>query len=187
VQDAAARYFRSPSELRAWFRRHHASARVLIVGFVKRRTGRSGLSWPQAVDEALCVGWIDGVRHRVDAERYRIRFTPRRPRSLWSAVNVRRARALSAAGRMLPAGLAAFAAREERRTAVYSYEQPLAVLEAKLERAFRRERAAWKYFAAQAPSYRKKCLGWVARAKQEATRQRRLQRLIAASAAQRRL
>lgn len=174
--------------MRHWLRGHHRAAAELLVGFHKRHLGAAaGLSWPEAVDEALCVGWIDGVRRRVDEDRYCIRFTPRRSRSLWSAVNVRRAQALIAAGRMLPAGLAAFAAREERRTAVYSYEKPFAVLEADMERAFRRARAAWTFFAAQAPSYRKKCLGWVVRAQQEATRQRRLQRLIAASASQRRL
>ncbi len=185
--DSQPRYFKSPAELRRWLRKHHANADELLVGLHKVGRAAAGLSWPESVDEALCVGWIDGVRRRVDEDRYCIRFTPRRQRSIWSAVNVRRARALIAAGRMQPAGRATFDARQERRTAVYSYERAPAVLPAPLAREFRRQQKAWAFFAAQAPSYCQKCLAWVAGAKQVATRDRRLQRLIAASAAKRRL
>lgn len=182
-----ARYFASPAELRAWLRKHHAAAAELLVGFHKRGSGAPSITWPEAVDEALCVGWIDGVRRRVDEHRYVIRFTPRRPRSIWSAVNVRRAGELVKEKRMRPAGLAAFAARTEQRSVIYSYEQAPAKLDASHARRFRQNPPAWVFFSAQPPSYRQKCLWWVASAKQEVTRLKRLQRLIAASARQRRL
>src|SRR5262249_8169909 len=118
----AARYFKKPEDFRAWFERYHESADELLVGFYKRDSGKPSISWPESVDEALCFGWIDGIRRRVDAQRYTIRFTPRRSGSIWSAVNVKRVAFLRKAGRMRPAGLAAFEKRDPKKTAIYSFE-----------------------------------------------------------------
>jgi uncharacterized protein YdeI (YjbR/CyaY-like superfamily) len=177
-------YFPSSFEWRAWLERHHAESDEVLVGFHKRRTGKASLTWPESVDEALCFGWIDGVRRSVDAERYTIRFTPRKPTSTWSAVNVARMRALEDAGRMTEAGRAAFDRRRDDRTAVYSYEQRhLAAFDRAAERRFRSNRKAWTYWQAQSPSYRKNATFWVMSAKREETRQRRLAKLIEDSAA----
>jgi uncharacterized protein YdeI (YjbR/CyaY-like superfamily) len=158
------------------------------VGFYKKGSARPSIAWPEAVDEALCFGWIDGVRRTIDDESYRIRFTPRRPRSIWSAVNVKRVAALTEAGRMTDAGLRAFAARTAARTGVYSFEQrsepTLSPRDAKRLRA---NAAAWKFFQAQPPSYRRPATWWVVSAKQEATREKRLATLITDSAAGRRI
>src|SRR5438067_9819383 len=116
-------FFRSPSELQDWFAEHHATSRELWVGFYKKGSGKPSINWPESVDEALCVGWIDGIRKSLDGESYTIRFTPRRPGSIWSAVNIKRATALTAEGRMRPAGRKAFAARKEYKSGIYSYEQ----------------------------------------------------------------
>jgi hypothetical protein len=121
--DVEPRFFATPQEFRAWFEAHHADAGELLVGFHKKNSGRPSITWPESVDEALCFGWIDGIRRRIDDESYSIRFTPRRARSIWSAVNIARAGELIAEGRMTPAGLAAFEARDEQRSAIYSYEQ----------------------------------------------------------------
>ena len=154
-----------------------------MVGFYKTHTGRPSLTWPQSVDEALCVGWIDGVRHRVDEERYTIRFTPRRQGSIWSLVNIRRVRALMKAGRIRPAGLKAFEARRPDRSAVYSFEQRTSATFGEAEvRRFRANRAAWRFFEAQPPGYRRVATFFVMSAKREETRVRRLERLIADSA-----
>jgi uncharacterized protein YdeI (YjbR/CyaY-like superfamily) len=176
-------YFRSASEWRAWLERHHADSDEVLVGFHRRGTGKPSLTWSESVDEALCFGWIDGVRRRVDAERYTIRFTPRKPTSTWSAVNVARMRALEDAGRMTAPGRAAFDRRREDRTAIYSYEQRhLASFDPAAERRFRTNRKAWTYWQAQSPSYRKNATYWVMSAKRDETRQRRLTKLIEDSA-----
>lgn len=181
---SAPLFFADASEFRAWLQRHAGTAVSLLVGFHKVGSGRPSMSWPQSVDEALCVGWIDGVRRRVDDERYTIRFTPRRPGSIWSKVNIARVEALIAAGRMQPAGLAAFARRTERRSGIYSFEQEQAASLSPDEiRTFKRDRAAWAYFEAAPPGYRKRMLHWVTSAKQAATRERRLARLIESCAA----
>jgi uncharacterized protein YdeI (YjbR/CyaY-like superfamily) len=181
-------FFEQPAAFRAWLDRHHTSETALWVGFHKAASGRPSLTWPQAVDEALCFGWIDGVRKRVDESRYMIRFTPRKPRSIWSAVNIARATELTTLGRMAPAGLAAFERRTAERSAIYAYEQrrhpELAPAQA---RAFRRNRAAWDFFRAQAPSYQRIALFWVVSAKRDDTKARRLDVLIADSAAGRRI
>ena len=184
---AAPIYFEDAAALARWFRAHAATATDLVVGFVKVGAGVPGLTWPQAVDEALCVGWIDGVRHRVDAQRYRIRFTPRRPRSHWSAVNIARVEALTAAGRMAPAGLAAFARRTEARSKAASYEQGEVAFTADQIRAFKRMPAAWRYFEACPPGYRKRMTWWVVSAKRADTQARRLMQLIEACTTGRRL
>jgi uncharacterized protein YdeI (YjbR/CyaY-like superfamily) len=178
------RFFATPDELRAWFDENHASERELLVGFHKVASGRPSITWPQSVDEALCVGWIDGVRRGLDDESYTIRFTPRKPRSTWSAVNVARVEALTREGRMRPAGLAAFAARSDDRTAIYSYEQGRAArLDPAYEQELRANEQAWAHFQARPPWYRRQATHWVMSAKQEATRRRRLARLIDDSAA----
>ena len=177
-------YFETPADFRAWFQRHHAKHAELLVGFRKKGTGRPSITWPESVDEALCFGWIDGVRRSIDDEAYTIRFTPRRPTSIWSAVNVARVAELQREGRMMPAGLRAFAARTPERTGVYSFERHQA---AKLSRAdaarFREHARAFAFFQARPPWYRRTALHWVVSAKREETRQRRLDQLIADSAA----
>lgn len=152
------------------------------MGYRKVGTGLPSMTWPESVDEALCFGWIDGVRQRIDDAAYHIRFTPRRPGSIWSAVNVAKVNALIAQGRMQPAGLAAFAARSEAKTAIYAFEreQPAELAAAELK-AFQRHKAAWVWFQAQAPSYQRQMLHWVVSAKRPETRARRLEQLITAS------
>jgi uncharacterized protein YdeI (YjbR/CyaY-like superfamily) len=178
----APAFHATPEEWRAWLESHHADAREHWVGFHKRGTGHPSITWPESVDQALCFGWIDGVRKRVDDDRYTIRFTPRKRGSRWSRVNVARVAELSEAGLMRPAGLAAFAARTEEGT--YSYEQrEAAAFDPERERRFRAHEAAWAWFAARAPGYRRTATHWVMSAKREETRDRRLARLIEDSAA----
>ena len=176
-------FFARPEDFRAWLEDHHDRARELWVGFHRKGSGRASITWPEAVDEALCFGWIDGVRKRLDETSYTNRFTPRKPGSTWSAVNLRRVEDLAAAGRMRPAGLAALAARPADRTGTYSYERESARLDAASERRFRGEPQAWGFFQAQPPGYRRTATWWVVSAKREETRQRRLGELIADSAA----
>jgi uncharacterized protein YdeI (YjbR/CyaY-like superfamily) len=171
-------FFRTPAELRRWFAHHHAKARELFVGYWKVGSGEPSITWPESVDEALCVGWIDGVRKRLDAQRYVIRFTPRKPTSVWSAVNIARVQALEAEGRMTEAGRAAFAARREYKSGIYSFEQRSVELPPAYAKLLKANRAAWRDFEARAPSYRKAVMWWIVSAKQEATRQRRLAQLI---------
>ncbi len=181
-------YFSSPAELGAWLERHHESESELWLGYWKKATGKPSLTWSQAVDEALCYGWIDGIVRRVDDERHIQRFTPRKPSSNWSAVNIAKVEQLRAAGRMRPAGEAAFARRRADRSGVYSYEQRKdPQLEPEQERRFRANAAAWEYFMAQPPSYRRPALWWVVSAKRPETRERRLATLIEDSAARRTL
>ena len=180
-------YFRAPADLRRWLAKHHATARELWVGFHKVGTERPSITWPESVDEALCVGWIDAIRKRVDETRYVIRFCPRRPGSVWSAINIKRVRALTAQGRMRPAGLRAFRARKENRSGIYSYEQRSATLIEPYARRLEANRAAWAFFRAQAPWYQKVVNWWIVSAKLEATRLRRLEQLIAVSTRGRRV
>jgi len=176
-------YFESPAAFRRWLAANHDTAPELVVGFHKAHTGKPSLTWPESVDEALCFGWIDGVRRRVDDDRYTIRFTPRRRNSLWSFVNVRRVKALTEQGRMQPAGLAAFEARRAERGGAYSFEQPLTKLTPAEIRTFKANKPAWRFFEEQPPGYRKTAVFWVTSAKKPETRTRRLATLIADSAA----
>ena len=177
-------FFATPQELRAWLEANHADARELYVGFHKKATGKPSITWPESVDEALCFGWIDGVRRSLGDESYMIRFTPRKARSTWSAVNIKRARELIADGRMRPAGLEVFEVRTEDRSAIYAYEQyGNAKLEPEQEREFRANAAAWEYFQSRPPWYRKTAIWWVVSAKREETRRKRLRTLIEDSAA----
>ncbi len=176
-------YFESPEALRDWFDANHETATELWIGQYKKSTGRPTVTWSEVVDEALCVGWIDGVRYSVDAERFTQRLTPRRKGSNWSAVNIAKVTELTAQGRMRPAGHAAFEARTEARSGVYSYEQRhLATLEPEEEAMFRANAAAWAWWEAGPPSYRKGAVYWVVSAKRPETRARRLDALIEDSA-----
>ena len=180
------RFFATPESLRAWFEKHGGEERELLVGFYKKGSGKPSVTWPESVDEALSFGWIDGVRRRIDDESYTIRFTPRKKTSTWSAVNVARVAELTRLGRMRPAGLAAFEARAAAKTGIYAYEnRHAAVLEPKQEKLFEANRAAWTFFAAQPPWYRKTAIWWVVSAKKAETRDRRLATLIEESAASR--
>ncbi len=179
-------FFPDPGAFRAWLARHHAAAGELWVGFWKKGSGRPSITWPESVDQALCFGWIDGVRRSLGDDAYAIRFSPRKPSSAWSEVNIRRVRALIEAGLMQPAGLAAFAGHEGR-TNRYSYEREHAVLAPEDEARFRADGGAWTFFQAQPPSYRKTVLHWVTSAKRADTRAQRLDALVRASAAGRRI
>ena len=180
-------YFSSPEQFRAWLEEHHETATEVFVGQWKKATGKQTLTWSQAVDEALCFGWIDGVMRRVDDERHVQRFTPRKPTSNWSAVNIAKVEQLRAEGRMRPAGEAAFALRRAEKSGVYSYEQrDKAALEPEQEERFRANAAAWEYWSASPPGYRNMATWWVVSAKRPETRERRLDRLIEDSAAGRR-
>jgi uncharacterized protein YdeI (YjbR/CyaY-like superfamily) len=182
------RYFQSAADFGSWLEEHAASETELLVGFMKVGTGVPSLTWPEAVDEALCVGWIDGIRRRVDDERYSIRFTHRKAKSNWSAVNIARVEVLQASGRMKPAGLAAFARRTEAESGTASYEQEaMPSFERADEHTFRAQPAAWAYYEAAPASYKRRVTWWVVSAKQASTRRRRLHTLIDASAGGRRL
>ena len=180
-------HFATAGAFRAWLAAHHATTPELIVAFHTKTSGRGGLTYPEALDEALCVGWIDGVRRKLDADRFTIRFTPRKSRSTWSLVNVRHVERLTEAGRMAPAGLAAFAARDPAKTGLYSFEQRPQEFPAALKKTFRADQPAWKFWEAQPPGYRRTAIWWVVSAKQEATKEKRLAELIAVSAAGRRI
>ena len=179
-------FYATPADWRAWLEAHHADAREHWVGFHKRASGRPSMTWAESVDQALCFGWIDGIRKRVDDERYMIRFTPRTPSSRWSRVNLARVAELTEAGLMHPAGLRAFAARTAQGT--YSYEQrEAAAFDPERERRLRANTAAAAFFDAQPPGYRRTATHWVMSAKRDETRDRRLAQLIEDSAAGRRI
>jgi uncharacterized protein YdeI (YjbR/CyaY-like superfamily) len=177
-------FFKTPEDLRNWFTANTATVTELTIGFYKVGSGKPSITWPQSVQEALCVGWIDGVRKRIDDESYQIRFTPRKKDSIWSAVNIRLAEELIKSGRMQPAGLTAYQARSANKSAIYSYEQQQpAELPAAYLKQLQANAAAWEYFQSKTPpSYKRAVADWVTRAKQEATREKRLAQLIACSA-----
>ena len=172
-------FFATPAEFRAWLEKHHDTSQELLVGYYKKSSGKPSITWPESVDEALCFGWIDGVRKGIDDERYTIRFTPRKPRSIWSAVNIKRAKELIELGLMRPAGLLAFEARTDDRSAIYAYEQRhAATLDEEFERQFRANKKAWDFFLSRPPSYRNAAIYWVMSAKKEETRRKRLATLV---------
>jgi uncharacterized protein YdeI (YjbR/CyaY-like superfamily) len=184
LSNGRPRFFATPAAFRGWLERHHERSTELLVGFWKFGTGRPSLTWPESVDQALCFGWIDGVRRALDADRYIIRFTPRKARSRWSLVNQRRAEALIEAGRMAPAGLRAWKARPDRADAGYSFETRAGRrLPRALDLSFRARPDAWQWFQARPPGYRRTALHWVLSAKREETRARRLATLVECSAA----
>ncbi len=182
------RYFESSAEFRAWLAGNHATATELGVVLHRKASGKATMTWSEAVDQALCFGWIDSVARRLDETSRVQRFTPRKPKSNWSAVNIKKVKELTDRGLMTPAGLAAFARREEARSGVYSYEnRHLAALDRARERTFKAQATAWAFFSQQPPSYRQTAIYWVMNAKREETRSKRLARLIEESAAGRRL
>ena len=180
-------FFATPEELRDWFDANHATADELWLGYYRKASGRPSVDWSQAVDEALCVGWIDGVRHSLDETSFVQRFTPRRKGSTWSAINVAKVAALSEQGRMRPSGLAAFEDRSDARTATYSYERAAASFTPEEEARLRAHASAWADWQGRPPSYRRAVTHWVTSAKQPGTRARRLETLIADSAAGRKV
>ncbi|HEX9406402.1 MAG TPA: YdeI/OmpD-associated family protein [Thermoanaerobaculia bacterium] len=180
-------FFESPDAFRECLENNHEKAAELLVGFYKKASGKPSMTWPESVDQALCFGWIDGLRKRIDDIRYSIRFTPRKPGSIWSAVNIRRATELAKLGLMTPAGLRAFEKRTEDQSRIYSYENAPRTFPPAFEKKFRAVKKAWQYFNGQPPSYRRVAIHWILSAKREETRERRLSILIDDSAKGRRL
>ena len=172
-------FFPMPADFRAWLEAHHGKFHELLVGFHRKSSGKLSITWPESVDAALCFGWIDGVRKSIDETSYTIRFTPRRPTSTWSAVNIKRVRQLQKMGLMHPAGLKAFAARSEKKSGIYSYEQrKSAKFTREQEKQFRANKSAWDFFLSQAPWYKRVTTYWVISAKKEETKLKRLSELI---------
>ena len=180
-------HFERAAEFRRWLRAHHASAGELLVGFHAKHSGNRGITYAEALDEALCFGWIDGVRRNVDSARYSVRFSPRRPRSAWSLVNVGHVKRLIREGRMEDAGLKAYNARKKERTGIYSFENRPEKLPKRLENEFRSNSAAWAHWTSQPPGYRRTATWWVVSAVREETRARRLAALVEASGSGRRI
>jgi uncharacterized protein YdeI (YjbR/CyaY-like superfamily) len=176
-------FFPTPSSFRKWLKKNHAKESELIVGFYKTGSGKKSITWPQSVEQALCFGWIDGVRKSIDKESYYIRFTPRKPSSIWSAINIKKVEELISNGSMEPAGLASYQKRSEHKSRIYSYEKEPVNLSEEFEKIFKANKKAWKFFHSLAPSYRNPALNWVMSARQEATRIKRLTSLIADSEA----
>src|SRR5260370_24693324 len=181
------KFFKAPSVFRKWLAANHTKSKELWVGFYKKGSGKPSISWPESVDEALCFGWIDGIRKNIDEDSYKIRFSPRKPSSIWSAVNIRNVERLIKEERMQPAGLKAYEARKEYRSGIYSYEQRSPELVEPYLGKLKRNKTAWKFFHAQPPGYRKVINWWIVSAKQEETRLKRLDKLIGASSAGTRL
>ena len=182
-----AKYFRDSNSFRAWLARNHATATELLVGFHRVASGKKSVTYPEALDEALCHGWIDGVRKSAGPDAYTVRFTPRKAKSNWSIVNIRRVGELIKRKRMKPEGLRTFAARDERRAERYSYERKTSKLSRPQEGLFRATPKAWEFFKSQAPWYQRVTTWWVISAAKAETRERRLAELIADSAAGRRI
>jgi uncharacterized protein YdeI (YjbR/CyaY-like superfamily) len=175
------RFFKSQFEFRTWLEEHHAQKKELLVGFYKKNSGKASLTYPEALDEALCFGWIDGVRRSFSEDAYTQRFSPRKPRSIWSNINVRHVERLKKLGRMAPAGIAAYALRDPKKTGVYSFENAPREFSASFEKKFRSNKKAWQFFEQQPPSVRRLSIFYVMSAKKEETRERRLTRLIESS------
>ena len=181
------KFFPTQEDFRRWLEENHERETELIVGFYNVKSGKQTMTWSEGVDQALCFGWIDGVRRKVDDESYSNRFTPRRANSNWSAVNIKKVEDLTAKGLMKPAGIAAFEKREDKRSAVYAYENEQKQFTGEFEKRFKANAKAWDFFEKQANWYKKLMTGWVMNAKQEATRERRLEKLITESENERRL
>lgn len=171
-------FFENSAELRRWLKQNHDKATELWIGFYKKASGKPSVTYKEALDEALCFGWIDGVRKSIDAESYQQRFSPRRAKSIWSLINIKRAEELKELGRMKPAGLKAFEARDPKRSGVYSFENAQRKLDKGYEKIFRANKAAWKFYESQPPYFKKVTTHWIMSGKKEETRLRRLQRLI---------
>ena len=172
------KFFKTPGEFRKWLEVNHDKSKELLVGFYKKDSGKQSINWPEAVDEALCFGWIDGIRKSIDETSYTIRFTPRKPRSIWSAVNIKRAAELSKIGRMHDSGLKTFNERDEKKAVQYSYEQKNKKLDPTYEKKIKANKKAWRFFQAQATWYQRTSTWWIISAKREETRLKRLNILI---------
>ena len=182
-----ATFFESQDEFRQWMESHHEKETELIVGFYKVDSGKPSMNWSQSVDQALCFGWIDGIRKSIDKESYSIRFTPRRSTSNWSAININKMEELTKAGLMKPAGLKAFSLRKENKSVIYTHGNGTVFLDSNYEKQFRENKIAWDFFKKQAPSYQKAIMRWILSAKQEKTRQSRLEKTIKESGKQKRV
>ena len=176
------RFFKSQIEFREWLEKHHTREKELMVGFYKKNSGKASITYPEALEEALCFGWIDGVRKSLSDEAYIQRFSPRKPKSIWSNINVRHVERLNKLGRMAPAGLAAYALRDPKRTGIYSFENRPQEFTPVFEKKFRSNKKAWQFFEQQPPSMKRVLIFFVMSAKQEETRERRLTKLIESSA-----
>ena len=180
---SSPRFFPTAADFRAWLHANHDRVTELVVGFHRKASGKPSITWPESVDEALCYGWIDGVRRSLDEHSYTIRFTPRKSSSIWSNVNIAKAEALLAAGKMAPAGVAAWQRRDPARSGIYSFErEEPAAFDATMERQFKANRGAWKFFGAQPAGYRRVATHYVVSAKRPETREKRLATLIGCSA-----
>ena len=180
-------FFPTQKHLRKWFEKNHKKEKELLVGYFKVSSGKPSVTWSQSVDEALCFGWIDGIRRGVDEESYCIRFTPRNPKSNWSAINIRKVEELTKLGLMKPEGLKAFGFRKEEKSKIYAYENPEVLLDKSFEKLFNANKKAWKFFQTMTPTYRKVTSRWVMSAKQESTKLKRLNELINDCAAGRKI
>jgi uncharacterized protein YdeI (YjbR/CyaY-like superfamily) len=180
-------FFSDTREFRKWLETNHRTEKELLVGYYKVGTKKTSMNWSESVDEALCFGWIDGIRKSIDEESYCIRFTPRNPKSNWSAVNINKVEEMIRLGKMTPAGLAAFEKRAEARSGIYSYENRPEKFDSGLEARFQEDQQAWNFFSSKPASYQKTVVYWVMSAKQESTRISRLNKLIEASIAGKRL
>lgn len=187
IRTVTPKFFKRPAAFRKWFEAHHATAKELWVGFYKKGSGKLTITWPESVAQALCFGWIDGIRKSIDEDSYMIRFTPRKPTSIWSAVNINLANQLIKQELMQPAGLTAFEARKENRSGIYAYEQRSAELVEPYAGKLKSNRAAWEFFTTRPAWYRKQINWWIVSAKKEETKLKRLDKLIEASAAGRTL
>ncbi len=180
-------FFPTQSTFRKWLEKNHNKATELLVGFYKVGSGKPSISWSQSVDEAICFGWIDGIRKSIDDESYSIRFTPRKSKSIWSAVNIKKVEELIKQELMHPAGLAAFSKREENKSRIYAYEKEAAIFSDDFLKKFRANKKACKFFQSMAPSYQRTAIHWVMSAKQEITKAKRLEELIRDSEAERKI
>jgi len=180
-------FFATQQKFREWLEKHHQKETELLVGFYKVTTKKPTMSWSESVDQALCFGWIDGVRKSIDEESYSIRFTPRKKTSIWSAINIKKVEELTKSGLMTEEGQKAFDLRSEERSRIYSHEKEASVLDPEFETQFNANKIAWEYFTAQAPSYKKVMIHWIMSAKQEKTRISRLEKTITVSAEQKRM
>jgi len=182
-----AQFFASPIQFRTWLEKNHSTKTELMVGFYKINSGKPSMTWSQSVDQALCYGWIDSVTRSIDSESYCIRFTPRKRNSIWSEVNIKKVAALKKAGLMTKAGLEAYSWKKEHLSGIYSHEKEISALEPTFEKQFKKHKKAWLFFNAQAPSYKKVIIHWIMSAKQDKTKQSRLEKAIQFSLEEKRL
>lgn len=187
TKNVKPRYFRSGAEFRKWLEKNHDKADELWIGIYKKDSGKKGIAYKEIVDVALCYGWIDGLVKSVDKASYMQRITPRHPKSVWSAINIKRVKELTNEGLMHPAGEKAFKERDPTKTGLYSFENQPQKLPPAFEKRFKAKKKAWDFFQAQPPGYRRVAIWWVTSAKRDDTKERRLQTLIDDSVAGRRL